>query len=474
MPLVRRLAVSPYNAHLGAVLNQTDSNADAFILAASITDATHKKAVTELVIDLKAINAIQADFVNFDIPANSVCQAIYPFVGGSASAHKFNLINPADTDAAFRLTFSGTLTHDEKGVKGSTNGLANTKLSAALLGDTSHGLDIFKNGGVVNAGPNWDIINGDSPYLSQYPQNGITSNDKDLKIIRKNEYSNSGLYMLNRLSQSIGGFEGYFCGIKGTSIVAAITTKHASNFTIFGHSAGYNSATLISYVAIRSSGVPETVIRLYESAIIKFQNTLGRLPKNNVVFEGHSFFHNQPSTSAPDWLVEQTVAKMNLVYANRCYSYVASAVSGSLIADLVARKTTDVDTYKLSIYGIKNILPLWIGTNDISNTVGCGATAYADYKSLYNSYVVSGWTVVPYTVTQKYGGVGQQEAERIIFNDLIRTDLAPQYLIDTDLIPELADSNNATYFNAADKLHLTAAANQICSTALAAKIATIV
>jgi len=35
-------------------------------------------------------------------------KAIYPFIGGTAATHKWNLINPQDTDAAYRLTFFGS------------------------------------------------------------------------------------------------------------------------------------------------------------------------------------------------------------------------------------------------------------------------------------------------------------------------------------------------------------------------------
>jgi hypothetical protein len=50
--------------------------------------------------------------------------AMYPVLGGTAASHKFNAINPLDTDAAFRLTFNGVWTHNASGMI--TNGLAST------------------------------------------------------------------------------------------------------------------------------------------------------------------------------------------------------------------------------------------------------------------------------------------------------------------------------------------------------------
>ena len=48
----------------------------------------------------------------------SKMKIVYPMLGGTAATHKFNLVNPRDADAAFRLTFSGTWTHDSNGAKG--------------------------------------------------------------------------------------------------------------------------------------------------------------------------------------------------------------------------------------------------------------------------------------------------------------------------------------------------------------------
>lgn len=101
--------------HQKLELIRIDADATAFISASGITDETQKTAINTLTLALK------------DGDVWDSLLAIYPFVGGSASTHKWNLKNPADTDAAFRLTFTGGWTHDSNGAKANgTNAWANT------------------------------------------------------------------------------------------------------------------------------------------------------------------------------------------------------------------------------------------------------------------------------------------------------------------------------------------------------------
>ena len=81
-----------------------DPDAQAFITAAAITDPTQQAAINTLVLDLKGYS-IWSKF-----------KAIYPIVGGTASSHKYNLKDPRDLDAAFRLTFATGWTHSANGM----------------------------------------------------------------------------------------------------------------------------------------------------------------------------------------------------------------------------------------------------------------------------------------------------------------------------------------------------------------------
>lgn len=99
-----------------------DADALAFITAASITDNTQKTAVNTLVTDLKAYNIW------------TKMKAIYPFVGGTATSHKFNLKDPRDLDAAYRLVFNGGWTHSSTGaLPNGTTAYANTYLNPYVV-----------------------------------------------------------------------------------------------------------------------------------------------------------------------------------------------------------------------------------------------------------------------------------------------------------------------------------------------------
>lgn len=104
-----------------------DADATAFITAASITDATQKNAINTLVLDLKSASIW------------TKMKAIYPFVGGTASAHKFNLKDPRDLDAAYRLQFINGWTHSVNGATpNGTDAYADTKLGSNLLQTNNH------------------------------------------------------------------------------------------------------------------------------------------------------------------------------------------------------------------------------------------------------------------------------------------------------------------------------------------------
>ena len=117
------------NGFIVPAVGQFDPDAQAFITAAAIADPTQQAAINTLVVDLKGYSIW------------TKMQALYPMVGGTASTHKFNLKNPLDTDAAFRLVFSGGWTHSANGaLPNGTNAYADTFItpSTSLSLNSTH------------------------------------------------------------------------------------------------------------------------------------------------------------------------------------------------------------------------------------------------------------------------------------------------------------------------------------------------
>jgi PKD repeat protein len=101
-----------------------DPDAAAFLNATGITDNTITSAIDQLVVDLK------------DAGIWSRIDAAYPFVGGTASTCKYNLKDPRDLNAAFRLDFNGSWTI---GASGAAPTSADSSNYADTFWDTSVG-----------------------------------------------------------------------------------------------------------------------------------------------------------------------------------------------------------------------------------------------------------------------------------------------------------------------------------------------
>jgi hypothetical protein len=123
-----------------------DPDAQAFFTASGLTGATNLTAINQLVVDLKGYGIW------------TKMKAIYPMIGGTAALHKWNLKDPQDTNAAFRLVFNGGWTHSANGaLPNGTNGWANTFLSpsTSLTNNNTH---ISYYSRTIAAGPTKGLI----------------------------------------------------------------------------------------------------------------------------------------------------------------------------------------------------------------------------------------------------------------------------------------------------------------------------
>lgn len=97
-----------------------DADALAYFNATGLTDITKKAAINSYIVGLKADS----------LWAGTKLRALYIFPGNTATINKYNLKDPQDTDAAFRLLYNSVnFTHG-------TNGVAVTNSSTADFIDT--------------------------------------------------------------------------------------------------------------------------------------------------------------------------------------------------------------------------------------------------------------------------------------------------------------------------------------------------
>lgn len=110
---------------------------------------------------LKVINGIQQDVIldnNQKFAADYLVglevnnglwdkiKALYGFIGGTAATHRWNWKTMLDTDAGFRLSYSGAITHNVNGIKSESNSsYANTFLNPnTVLSPTNKGLLCYR------------------------------------------------------------------------------------------------------------------------------------------------------------------------------------------------------------------------------------------------------------------------------------------------------------------------------------------
>jgi len=172
----------------------------------------------------------------------SKMKAIYPFIGGTAATHKWNLKNPLDTDAAFRLVFFGSSTFAATGFKSNgANGYANTKYiqnTHGILNDESFGFYSRTNneGLTYDMGVQQDSLNTRSIILSRFSDLFYTSNQDNSyqTLINTNSI---GFYSASRLQSTL------YRKQKGSVITDATETSTVlATAEMFLGAANYNGA----------------------------------------------------------------------------------------------------------------------------------------------------------------------------------------------------------------------------------------
>ena len=260
-----------WRPYVTQIVNAIDADATAFITAAGITNLTQASAINTLVNDLKTYGLW------------AKMKALYPFVGGSATSHKFNLKDPRDLDDAYRLVFSGGWVHTSTGVKpNGINTYADTKLAPNVMGQNSIHASFYSRTDI--SGNYWDLgayNAGGGVVIGPRYQNGsslvymnIKSNDS---AIDNNQ--TIGLYMGNRTSSTTNTL------FRNGVIIVNGTKSSFAPISLNIYLGGDNDGTLGTIVgyspreqafASIGDGLTDTEATNFYTSIQKFQTTLGR------------------------------------------------------------------------------------------------------------------------------------------------------------------------------------------------------
>jgi len=247
-----------------------DTDAQAFITAAAITDPTQQSAINTLVVDLKGYSIWDK------------MKAIYPIVGGTAATHKWNLKDPRDLDAAFRLTFSSSWTHSSTGMT-PTNAFADTKYNLSANSTTSNvSAGVYLRTNAVTAGTPIGVIDGTFLGLQITPKftdnNTYYGSNDSIATGSGNYVTNTQkLFITNR--EGIGSKRLYRDGVSINT--ATPTTNAAPNFTVYlgarnyaGIGNGYDSRELA--FSFLGDTLTATDVTNLTTVVQAFQTTLGR------------------------------------------------------------------------------------------------------------------------------------------------------------------------------------------------------
>lgn len=152
--------------------------------------------------------------------------AIYPMVGGTSNSTKWNLINPGNTDAAYRLTFSGSPTFTSTGVLfTAVTDFANTHVYDSVLTYNSNAISYFSRTENTTNGYDMGCADNLKPYneFAIYNSSDATDWFGFFNFGRK-PASTKGLFMLSATTGNIKRYEnGAMALAKGFAPVNAYT-----------------------------------------------------------------------------------------------------------------------------------------------------------------------------------------------------------------------------------------------------------
>jgi hypothetical protein len=237
-----------------------DPDAQAFITAASITDPTQQAAINTLVVSLKGYSIW------------SKMKALYPFVGGTATSHSYNLRNTAQ----YQITWNGGQTHNANGYTPGVNGYGNTGFATNLFTSANNfGLSTYLRTNTTS-GADIGVFAPDLRYIGANLANFAYFGVGNTFISNANTDAKA-FWQVNRTSASlVKGFKNSSVFVSGTTGAGTLGAR-----TVFigalndNGSANFYAGRQHAFDAIHD-GLTDTEAANFYTAVQAFQTTLGR------------------------------------------------------------------------------------------------------------------------------------------------------------------------------------------------------
>ena len=347
-------------------------DADAYAFDSAETAAgtplttTERNAINDLVINLK--NAfIWTKF-----------KALYPFIGSTATSQKFNLKNPANTNAAFRLTFAGGWTHTSTGANPTgPNAYANTYLTPSVDFAVDHNkhLSFYSRTNAATAGFSSSIgsdnsSNGFCRFTIRQSSNGRSAifGGTNGTMVAAAETDSRGFYVATRPSSTTSTYYK-----NGTTIATGASTNGTTS-----------QCTLPLFICAAYSGGTITYFDNKEVAFASIGDSLTDLETQvfNQIVEGYQF------------ALGRNINPSQSFYYNRSYGNTVNAF-------LYSTQVTDATTQQAVAQLVSDLLGygIWSKMKAIYPMVGTTATQQKfnlvnsqDTDAAFRLNFIGGWT----------------------------------------------------------------------------------
>ena len=241
-----------------------DIDAQRFIDSSGIADSKQKLAINTFVIQLKD-SLLWTKFL-----------AIYPMVGGTATTDKWNLKDPRNSDAAYRLTFNGTPVYATTGILFPTiSDYADTHLADNALTYNSNSISYYSR--TQNTIDGYDM--GCSDNASPYNEFAIyhSSNATDYfgyYAFGKAPANTKGLFMLSATMNDVKRYENaVVTDSKGSGPASVFTNLPVLIGTVSNASAGGQKECALATIG---EGLTDAQVLTFYNIVQNFETALGR------------------------------------------------------------------------------------------------------------------------------------------------------------------------------------------------------